>query len=93
MYVSSLEIPEMIPDNDFQYFRVLEGVLNSVDENCLIKVLKKPRSYLTKIYPSTKNHTELILKEMLKYHRFLNIDLDVSKSIKKSSVISYEIHL
>jgi len=90
MYLKVSEIAPLLPDNDFRYFTMLEGILNSVDSSCIVEIIRGPQEYITRITPTEDiNH---IIKEILKLHTLLGIQLDMSKSIKTSGHIIYKIH-
>ena len=93
MTVSKRFFPEVMPDNETAYFAHLEGVINSVDELSSLEITKNPRSYHFRLAPSLPKYNELLLEEILKLHNIFQIKLNLSKSIKSSGTISFEINL
>ena len=93
MTISKRFFPEVMPDNEVAYFAHLEGVINSVDELSSLEITKNPRSYHFRLAPSLPKYNELLLEEILKLHNIFQIKLNLSKSIKSSGTISFEINL
>lgn len=91
MQVNKKFFPEVMHDNETAYFAHLEGILSSVDELCIMEITKNPESYHFRIAPSTPAYVQLILEEVLRFHNVLQIKLNLSKSIKSSSTIVFEI--
>ena len=83
--------PKIILDNDEVFLSHLEGIISSVDELCSLQIEKGPSSYKIRIAPSVPVYTEPLLKEIINFHNLFNIKLDISKSIKTSGVIFFEI--
>ena len=93
MTVSKRFFPEVMPDNETAYFAHLEGVINSVDELSSLEITKNPHSYHFRLAPSLPKYNEMLLEEILKLHNIFQIKLNLSKSIKSSGTISFEINL
>lgn len=89
--ISRRGFPKIIPDNDENYLAQLQGVIESVDEYASVEVTKVPDAYYFRIAPSLPKYTKLLLEEILKLHNLYNIHLDLSKSIKASSSITFKI--
>lgn len=85
--------PEVIPDNELAYFAHLQGVIDSVDELSSLEITKKPNSYHFRLAPSLPKYNDMLLQELFRFHNMLNIHLELSKSIKSSGTIVYEIIL
>lgn len=79
--------------NDEVYFAHLEGIIDSVDELCSMEVVKHPRAYTFRIAPSLPKYTNPLIEELFKFHNMFQIKLNMSKSIKTSAVIAFEITL
>jgi hypothetical protein len=75
------------------YFAHLEGVIDSVDELSSMEITKTPTSYHFRIATSTPRYNELLLQELLKLHNMFKIKMDMSKSIKTSATIVFQIEL
>lgn len=80
-------------DNEMTYFAHLEGVVESVDELATMEVYKNPESYMFRVTPSVPLYSQPLLKSLLEFHSLLGIQLELSKSIKKNSTISFLIHM
>ena len=93
MTVSKRFFPEVMPDNETAYFAHLEGVINSVDELSTLEITKNPHSYHFRLAASLPKYNELLLEEILKLHNIFQIKLNLSKSIKASATIVFEINL
>ncbi len=93
MTVSKRFFSEVMPDNELAYFAHLEGVINSVDELSSLEITKNPHSYHFRLAPSLPKYNELLLEEILKLHNIFKIKLNLSKSIKASATIVFEINL
>jgi hypothetical protein len=93
MTVSKRFFSEVMPDNEIAYFAHLEGVINSVDELSTLEITKNPYSYRFRLAPSLPKYNEMLLEEILKLHNIFKIKLNLSKSIKSSATITFEINL
>ena len=80
-------------DNELAYFAHLEGIISSVDELAIMEVTKNPESYHFRIATSIPAYNEMLLQEILKLHNIFQIKLDLSKSIKSSATIVFDIEL
>lgn len=93
MYIIKKYFPEVMADNETAYFNHLFGVIESVDELCSMEITKKPTAYHFRIATSVPRYNELLLQEILKLHNLFNIRLNMSKSIKTSATIVFDIEL
>ena len=93
MYIIKKYFPEVMADNETAYFNHLFGVIESVDELCSMEITKKPTDYHFRIATSVPKYNELLLQEILKLHNLFNIRLNMSKSIKSSATIVFDIEL
>lgn len=80
-------------DNELAYFAHLEGVIDSVDELSTLEITKNPKSYHFRLAASLPKYNDMLLQEILKLHNLFQIKLDLSKSIKSSATITFEINL
>lgn len=85
--------PEVMLDNELAYFAHLEGIIDSVDELAIVEITKHPQSYHFRIAASVPRYNEMLLEELLKFHNMLQIKLVLSKSIKSSATIVFDIEL
>ena len=93
MTISKRFFPEVMPDNELAYFAHLEGVISSVDELSTLEITRNPHSYQFRLVASLPKYNEMLLKEILKLHNVFQIQLKLSKSIKSSSTIVFEIEI
>lgn len=93
MQINRRFFPAILLDNEEVYFAHLEGVLSSVDELASLEITKAPNAYHFRLAPSLPKYSEMLLQEILKLHNVFNIRLNLSKSIKTSGVIAFEIEL
>lgn len=93
MQINKKFFPEVMQDNELAYFAHLEGIIASVDELSILEITKNPNSYHFRLAASVPKYNEMLLEELLKFHNMFHIKLDLSKSIKSSATITFEISL
>jgi len=93
MEISKRFFPEIMQDNETAYFAHLEGVLDSVDELASLEITKSPTAYKFRLAPSLPKYNDMLLQEILKLHNIFQIRLNLSKSIKTSGTINFDISL
>jgi len=93
MTISKRFFPEVMPDNEMAYFAHLEGLIDSVDELAILEITRNPHSYQFRLVPSLPKYNEMLLQEILKLHNVFQIKLRLSKSIKSSGTLRFEINL
>jgi len=93
MQISKKFFPEVMQDNELAYFAHLEGIIASVDELSTLEIVRNPHSYHFRLAASVPKYNEMLLEELLKFHNLFHIKLDLSKSIKSSATITFEINL
>jgi hypothetical protein len=93
MQINKKFFPQVMQDNEIAYFAHLEGIISSVDELCTLEITKNPNSYHFRLAASLPMYNEMLLEEILKFHNMFKIRLDLSKSIKSSATITFEINL
>jgi hypothetical protein len=93
MQISKRFFPAILLDNEELYFAHLEGIIDSIDELSIMEIVKTPESYHFRIVPSLPKYNEMLLQEILKFHNLFQIKLNLSKSIKASATINFEITL
>lgn len=85
--------PQILLDNEANYLAQLEGIISSVDEYASLEITKAPEAYHFRLVPSLPMYTNMLLQEILKFHNMFSIRLDLSKSIKTSSTINFQIEI
>jgi len=93
MEINKKHFPKVMQDNDEVFLAHLEGVISSVDELCSLEITKSLESYRFRIACSLPKYNNMVIEEVLKFCNLFHIRLDMSKSIKTSSVITFEINL
>ena len=93
MQINRRFFPEIMQDNEQAYFAHLEGIISSIDELSSLEITRNPHSYSFRLAPSAPRYGEMLLQEILKFHNLFQIKLNMSKSIKTSGSIVFEIEL
>ena len=93
MQINKKFFPQVMQDNEIAYFAHLEGIISSVDELSTLEITKNPNSYHFRLAASVPMYNEMLLEELLKFHNLFKIRLNLSKSIKSSATIVFEINL
>jgi hypothetical protein len=93
MQINKKFFPEVMQDNEIAYFAHLEGIIDSIDELSTLEITKNPNAYHFRLAPSLPKYNEMLLQEILKFHNMFQIRLSLSKSIKSSATITFEINL
>lgn len=93
MQIHKKFFPEVMQDNELAYFAHFAGLVESIDELCSVEIIKNPHSYHFRIATSVPKYNEMLLQELLKFHNTFQIKLNLSKSIKSSATICFEINL
>jgi hypothetical protein len=93
MEINKKHFPKVMQDNDEVFLAHFEGIVNSVDELCSLEITKLSSSYKFRIAPSLPKYNNMLIEEILKFCNMFKLRIDMSKSIKSSSVITFEINL
>jgi hypothetical protein len=93
MQINKKFFPPVMLDNEEIYFAHLEGIIDSIDELSIMEITKTPTSYHFRLAPSLPKYNPMLLEEILKFHNMFQIKLDLSKSIKASATINFQIVL
>jgi len=93
MQINTKFFPQVLQDNETAYFAHLTGLLEAIDELATLEITKNPNSLNFRLAPSLPKYNSLLLEELLKFHNLLQIKLNLSKSIKSSATIVFEIEL
>jgi hypothetical protein len=91
MQINRKFFPEVMQDNEMNYFAHLEGLIDSIDELSSMEITKKPNAYQFRIATSLPKYNNMLIEELLKFHNMFHIKLNMSKSIKTSATIVFEI--
>ena len=93
MEVSRRYFPRILLDNETAYFENVKGVIESVDELSSMEITRTTHSYHFRIAPSLPRYAQAILHEILKLNTIYGITLDLSKSMRTTSTIDFNIEL
>jgi hypothetical protein len=93
MEINRRHFPKVMQDNDEVFLAHLEGVISSVDELCSLEITKNTNSYRFRIATSHPMYNNMLIEEILKFCNMFKMRVDMSKSIKTTSVITFEINL
>lgn len=93
MQINKKFFPQVMQENEIAYFAHLEGIISSVDELSTLEITRNPHSYHFRLAASIPMYNEMLLEELLKFHNMFQIRLNLSKSIKSSATITFEINL
>lgn len=93
MEVNKKHFPKVMQDNDEIFLAHLEGVISSVDELCSLEITKNIDGYRFRIAASLPKYNNMLIEEILKFCNMFHIRINMSKSIKTTSVITFEINL
>jgi DNA-binding phage protein len=93
MDINKKHFPKVMQDNDEVFLAHLEGVISSVDELCSLEITKNSDNYRFRIAASLPMYNNMLIEEILKFCNLFHIKLDMSKSIKTTSVITFDINL
>ncbi len=93
MEVVHKDFPKIMRDNDEVYLAHLEAVIGSVDELSSLEIRYTTHSYHFRLAPSAPKYVQLLLSEILKLNNTYGIKLVLSKSIRTSSTITFDIEL
>lgn len=85
------QFSKIINDNDEVFLLYIEGIINSVDELASVEVLKILSGYRVRIATSLPKYNNTLIEEILKLCNLFKLKVEMSKSIKTSSIISFEI--
>lgn len=83
----------ILRENDRSYFKVLEAVINSVDELSILEIRRNMENFSFRIAMSSTVYITPLMQELINLHNLFRIKVDFSKSIKSSSSLSYKINL
>jgi DNA-binding phage protein len=93
MEINRKHFPKVMQDNDEVFLAHMEGVISAIDELCSLEITKNLESYRFRIATSLPKYNNMVIEEILKFCNMFKLRIDMSKSIKTSSVITFEINL
>lgn len=84
---------KLLLDNEEIYFGNLLGVIESIDEYASLEISKTSSKFYFRLVSSLPKYNEMLLQEILKLNNLFKIKLELSKSIKVSTTICFNISL
>jgi len=83
----------VISENEMTYLNHFQGLVNSSDELATVEIFKNPNTISCRIACSNPRYTQVVLKQILDFHTLLNIKLNLSKSIRATQTINFDISI
>ncbi len=93
MQIVRKDFPSILKENEKAYFLLLEGLVNSVDENSQMEIRFGKEHHSFRISPSIPIHINSLVQEINALHNLLNIQVEYGKSLKNSGILSFFIDL
>lgn len=93
MEINRRNFPKILLENEQTYFDHFFGAIESVDELCSIDTIKLANLYRIRICPSAPNYLDILIQEIINFHKLFKIQVEFSKSIKTSSIITFNIKI
>jgi hypothetical protein len=91
MELNKIGFPAVLEDNELAYYSMLQAVIESVDELASMRITRKPTAVSFILVPSTPKYSQPLLQEVLSFHRVMGLKLNLSKSIRTTTTIQFEI--
>lgn len=93
MNTKYIGFPAILPDNEYTYFRYVEGSIGSVDHAASVQFTNMLHAVNIRIAPSRPILIDGIIESLQDIHNRLSLKMEYSKSMKTSAVISFNISL
>lgn len=84
--------PKIMRDNDVLYIQHLSAIIESVDEYSCMEIININDIIHFRIAPSEPKYCQPLLKEVLKLNNIYGIHLELGKSIRTNSTITFTIN-
>ena len=91
MTIQKKYFDDVLSENEIRYFMHLEGMLESIDELANVEIIKTINAYKFRIAPSIALYRDVLFDRIIELHKMLHIKLNISKSIKSSGTIYFDI--
>jgi len=85
--------PKILLENEIVYLQSISGIIDSVDEFSEMEIVRTPTTYNFRLVPSLPKYINPLIEELIKFHNLLGVRLNMGKSIKSSSVITFSIEI
>lgn len=89
MIVEKINIPLLMRDNDAAYINHVEFVVRSIDEEAKLTVIQRLDSLAFQVIPSDMKLKPFIIKAIRKSHYKLGLQIDFSKSVNATNIITF----
>ena len=93
MEVQRRGFPAIGMDNDEVFIEQLIGVIGSVDELSHVDIVKTPFNIHFRVAPSMPVYFNNLLQEILKLNNMFSIRVEMGKSMKTNSTITFNIKI
>ncbi len=91
MLLVKKHFPPILEENTLTYFRYLEGIVESIDNEAVGEATRKLTGINVRISPSEPQYFPLILQDIEKIHNKLGLRMEYYKSMKTSGTVNYDI--
>lgn len=91
MHVERMHFPPILPDNEETYYGYLVALIESIDNDSYMVLIKKDNGVAVRIIPSEYRRFIEILDGVKKFHTMLSIEVEFSKSMKAGNNIAFNI--
>lgn len=89
MIVEKINIPILMRDNDAAYINHIEYMVRSIDEEAKLTIIQRLDSLAFQVIPSEPKLKAFIIKAIRKSHYKLGLQIDFSKSVNASDIITF----
>lgn len=83
------DFPSILKENEKAYFSLIEGVVNSIDDNSVMEVRYGQIHHSFRISPSLPMYIDALVEEINSLHNLLRIKVEYGKSLKNMGVLSF----
>lgn len=91
MVIQFQGLPSILPDNDSSYFNLLRATIDSMDPAASMSITKGSTGYVFRLLPSGSIYIDGLIRQLTEMNTLMGIQLEFSKSVKSSSVISWKL--
>lgn len=89
MTIIKKDFPSILKENEIAYFSLIEGLISSIDNNCVLEERKLLQSYSFRISPSLPSYVNSLIHEINALHNLMGIHVEWGKSLKNACIVSF----
>jgi len=89
MQIIRKDFPSILRENEKAYLSLLEGLVNSIDENSQMEIRMGKEHHSFRISPSLPIYINLLVEQVNALHNLLNIKVEYGKSLKNSGSLFF----